>query len=78
MPLSQLSPGDLNYGHPTPAGGKAMVSYILTAIELALEQTGGGHGHRAHQQGVSMNLAGYAIRATPSCWRRRPAPPRWP
>src|SRR5512146_3196924 len=29
MPLSQLKPADLEYGQPTRASGKAMVSYIL-------------------------------------------------
>jgi len=39
LSLSQLEPGDLRYGEPTPASGAAMVSYILAAVDLAL--TGG-------------------------------------
>ena len=50
MALSELKPQDLEYGHPTQASGKAMVSYILKAIDLALERQVGRHGHRAHQQ----------------------------
>ena len=38
MALSQLKPKDLEYGRPTQASGKAMVSYILKAIELALKR----------------------------------------
>ena len=35
LALSNLSEDDLAYGRPTPAGGAAMVSYILTAVDLA-------------------------------------------
>ncbi len=35
--LSHLEPEDCRYGLPTPAGGAAMVSYILTAIRLCQE-----------------------------------------
>src|SRR5512143_4063475 len=35
MVLTQSKPGDLEYGRPTRASGKAMVSYILKAIDLA-------------------------------------------
>ena len=38
MPLSQLGPRDLGYGRPTSTSGKAMVGYILTAIDLALAE----------------------------------------
>jgi 4-phospho-D-threonate 3-dehydrogenase / 4-phospho-D-erythronate 3-dehydrogenase len=57
--LSQLSPADLKYGHPTPASGKAMVSYILTAIDLALlrQVTGLVTGPISK---LSMNLSGYS------------------
>jgi 4-phospho-D-threonate 3-dehydrogenase / 4-phospho-D-erythronate 3-dehydrogenase len=36
LALSNLKPVDLTYGHPTAAGGAAMVSYVLTAIDLAM------------------------------------------
>lgn len=36
MALSQLTPEDLGHGRPTLASSRAMVSYILTAVELSL------------------------------------------
>jgi 4-hydroxythreonine-4-phosphate dehydrogenase len=58
-PLSQLGPEDLEYGQPTPASGKAMVSYILTAVDLALlRQTAGLVTGPISK--LAMNLSGYA------------------
>jgi 4-hydroxythreonine-4-phosphate dehydrogenase len=37
LALSHLKPEELHYGTPTRAAGAAMVSYILTAIDLALK-----------------------------------------
>ncbi len=59
MALSQLSPKDLEYGHPTPASGAAMVSYILTAIDLALARLVAGLVTGPISK-LSMNLSGYA------------------
>ena len=56
--LSQLQPGDLNYGQPTPAGGQAMVSYILKAIELAMDRRVAGMVTGPISK-MAMNLAGY-------------------
>jgi 4-hydroxythreonine-4-phosphate dehydrogenase len=36
--LSDLPETELVYGSPTPAGGQAMVSYVLTAIDLAMDR----------------------------------------
>ena len=58
MPLSELKPHDLEYGRPTRASGKAMVSYILRAIELAMEQQVAGMV-TAPISKLSMNLSGY-------------------
>jgi 4-phospho-D-threonate 3-dehydrogenase / 4-phospho-D-erythronate 3-dehydrogenase len=58
MALSQLSPQDLNHAHPTAAGGEAMVSYILTAIDLALEGEVAGMVTGPISK-VALNLAGY-------------------
>jgi 4-hydroxythreonine-4-phosphate dehydrogenase len=57
--ISQLNPEDLAYGRPTPASGKAMVSYILTAIDLALLRKVAGMV-TAPISKLSMNLSGYA------------------
>jgi 4-hydroxythreonine-4-phosphate dehydrogenase len=59
MALSQLSPKDLEYGRPTPATGAAMVSYILTAIDLALARLVAGLATGPISK-LSMNLSGYA------------------
>ena len=58
MPLSQLKPEDLEYARPTRASGKAMVSYILKAIELAREHQVAGMVTGPISK-LSMNLAGY-------------------
>ena len=49
MPLSQLAPGDLKYGRPTrpPAGHGGLYPHRHRSGPGA---TGGGPGHRAHQQ----------------------------
>ena len=57
--LSQLRPEDLEYGRPTRASGKAMVSYILTAIDLALIRKVAGVVTGPISK-LSMNLSGYA------------------
>jgi 4-hydroxythreonine-4-phosphate dehydrogenase len=58
LALSYLSPGDLNHSHPSAAGGRAMVSYILTAIEMALNQEVAGMVTGPISK-ASLNLAGY-------------------
>lgn len=58
MPLSQLKPKDLAYGRPTQASGKAMVSYILKAIDLALARQVAGLVTGPISK-LSMNLSGY-------------------
>ncbi len=57
--LSRLDPGDLAYGRPTAVSGKAMVSYILTAIDLALLRKTAGLVTGPISK-LSMNLSGYA------------------
>ncbi len=58
LPLSELSREDLRPGQPTAAGGAAMVSYIITAIELARRGAVAGivTGPISKQ---AMHLAGY-------------------
>jgi 4-hydroxythreonine-4-phosphate dehydrogenase len=58
LALSYLSPGDLNHSHPSAAGGRAMVTYILTAIEMALNQEVAGMVTGPISK-ASLNLAGY-------------------
>ena len=58
LPLSQLKAEDLEYARPTQASGKAMVSYILKAIELAQERQVAGVVTGPISK-LSMNLAGY-------------------
>lgn len=58
LALSRLSPGDLNHSHPSPAGGKAMVSYILTAIDMALDQKVAGMVTGPISK-AALHLAGY-------------------
>jgi len=58
MALSQLASCDLEYGRPTPASGAAMVSYILTAIDLALMEKVSGLV-TAPISKISMKLSGY-------------------
>jgi len=59
LALSRLAPADLEYGRPTAAGGAAMVSYILTAIDLCLQEEVAGMVTGPISK-VAMNLAGYA------------------
>jgi 4-hydroxythreonine-4-phosphate dehydrogenase len=58
LALSHLAPEDLEYGRPTPSGGSAMVSYILTAIDLCLKEEVAGMVTGPISK-VSMNLSGY-------------------
>jgi 4-hydroxythreonine-4-phosphate dehydrogenase len=58
LALSHLAPADLEYGRPTPAGGAAAVSYILTAIDLAMRKEVAGMVTGPISK-ISMNLAGY-------------------
>jgi 4-hydroxythreonine-4-phosphate dehydrogenase len=59
LPLSGLAPEELEYGRPTRGGGRAMISYILHAVDLALmgEVAGLVTGPISK---ISMNLSGYA------------------
>ncbi len=59
LALSRLAPEDLEYGRPTPAGGAAMVGYILTAIDLALKGEVAGMVTGPISK-AAMNLSGYA------------------
>ena len=59
LPLSTLSPEDLNHSHPSAAGGRAMVSYIITAIDLALNREVAGMVTGPISK-TSLNLAGYS------------------
>lgn len=58
LSLSDLSPDDLNPSHPSAAGGQAMVSYILTAIDMALNQEVAGMVTGPISK-TALNLAGY-------------------
>jgi 4-hydroxythreonine-4-phosphate dehydrogenase len=58
VPLSHLSPDDLNHSHPNVAGGHAMVSYILTAIDMALKKEVAGMVTGPISK-TALNLAGY-------------------
>lgn len=58
LPLSNLSPADLNHSHPSAAGGHAMVSYILTAIDLAMKKEVAGMVTGPISK-AALNLAGY-------------------
>ncbi|MBJ6724710.1 4-hydroxythreonine-4-phosphate dehydrogenase PdxA [Geomesophilobacter sediminis] len=56
--LSSLSPDQMAYGHPTPAGGNACFKYILEAARLCLE----GKAHAMATAPInkeSMNSAGH-------------------
>lgn len=56
--LSHLSPADLNHSHPSATGGRAMVAYILTAIEMALGKEVAGMVTGPISK-TALNLAGY-------------------
>jgi 4-hydroxythreonine-4-phosphate dehydrogenase len=58
LALSSLAPENLNHSHPTVAGGQAMVTYILTAIEMALNEEVAGMVTGPISK-ASLNLAGY-------------------
>ena len=58
LPLSHLSPADLNHSHPSAAGGRAMVLYILKAIEMSLKKEAAGMVTGPISK-VALNLAGY-------------------
>ncbi|MEW6388326.1 MAG: 4-hydroxythreonine-4-phosphate dehydrogenase PdxA [Thermodesulfobacteriota bacterium] len=58
LPLSRLNPEDLCCGQPTAAGGAAMVSYILKAIDLALAGEVAGMVTGPISK-TAMNLSGY-------------------
>lgn len=58
MPLSELKPKDLEYGRPTRTNGRVTISYILKAIELALERQVAGLVTGPISK-LSMNLSGY-------------------
>ncbi|MFZ2087065.1 MAG: 4-hydroxythreonine-4-phosphate dehydrogenase PdxA [Desulfobaccales bacterium] len=56
--LSHLSAADLNHSHPSAAGGRAMVSYILAAIEMAQNNEVAGMVTGPISK-AALNLAGY-------------------
>ena len=58
LALSHLAPKDLIHAHPTPAGGAAMVSYILAAVELALKGEAAGLVTGPISK-IAMQMAGY-------------------
>jgi 4-hydroxythreonine-4-phosphate dehydrogenase len=58
LPLSHLSPDDLNHSHPNVAGGHAMVSYILTAVDMALKKEVAGMVTGPISK-TALRLAGY-------------------
>lgn len=59
LPLSSLNEADLKYGRPTAAGGAAMVSYILTAIDLAMQKQVAGMVTGPISK-TALKMAGYA------------------
>jgi len=59
LPISHLSPEDLNHSHPSAAGGRAMVSYVLTAIDMALSRAVAGMVTGPISK-TALNLAGYS------------------
>jgi len=59
VPISHLSPEDLNHSHPSAAGGRAMVSYVLTAIDMALSRAVAGMVTGPISK-TALNLAGYS------------------
>lgn len=59
LAISHLSPDDLNHSHPSAAGGRAMVSYIIEAIDMALNHDVAGMVTGPISK-TSLNLAGYS------------------
>jgi 4-phospho-D-threonate 3-dehydrogenase / 4-phospho-D-erythronate 3-dehydrogenase len=57
--LSHLSPEDLNHSHPSAAGGRAMVSYVLQAIDMALNHEVAGMVTGPISK-TALHLAGYS------------------
>jgi 4-hydroxythreonine-4-phosphate dehydrogenase len=60
LALSNLNAADLAYGRPTPAGGAAMASYIITAIDLAMQQQVAGLVTGPISK-IALQLAGYSF-----------------
>jgi|WetSurMetagenome_2_1015567.scaffolds.fasta_scaffold81777_1 4-phospho-D-threonate 3-dehydrogenase / 4-phospho-D-erythronate 3-dehydrogenase len=58
LALSHLSPGDLGHSHPTAASSQAMVSYILAAVDMALNMEVAGIVTGPISK-AALNLAGY-------------------
>jgi 4-hydroxythreonine-4-phosphate dehydrogenase len=58
MALSNLPPGDIFYGHPTAAGGAAMVAYILKAVDMCLKGQAAGLVTGPISK-IAMQMAGY-------------------
>jgi 4-hydroxythreonine-4-phosphate dehydrogenase len=58
LALTHLAPADLEYGRPTAASGSAMVSYILTAIDLCMKEEVAGMVTGPISK-ISMKLSGY-------------------
>jgi 4-hydroxythreonine-4-phosphate dehydrogenase len=59
LALSNLKEVDLAHGNPTAAGGAAMVSYVLTAIDLALKKVVAGMVTGPISK-TALKMAGYA------------------
>jgi 4-hydroxythreonine-4-phosphate dehydrogenase len=59
LPLSDLAETDLIFGRPTAAGGAAMVSYILTAVNLAINKEVAGMVTGPISK-TALKMAGYA------------------
>lgn len=58
LALSHLEPEEIQYGLPGPAAGAAMVSYILTAIDMALKGEAAGMVTGPISK-TALKLAGY-------------------
>ncbi len=59
LALSDLKEIDLAYGNPTAAGGAAMVSYVLSAIDLAMNKAVAGMVTGPISK-TALKMAGYA------------------
>ncbi len=59
LAISHLSPDELNHSHPSAAGGRAMVSYIIEAIDMALNHEVAGMVTGPISK-TALNLAGYS------------------
>jgi 4-hydroxythreonine-4-phosphate dehydrogenase len=58
LPLSHLPATKLNHSHPSAAGGQAMVSYIFTAVDMALKNEVAGMVTGPISK-TALHLAGY-------------------